>query len=127
MKKGEVFLKKYQKFKPNFIFGGIIGLVNGFFGAGGGLILVPLLMKSGMERKSAHANAVAVILPITLVSTAAYIMEGRVGFSDALIYLPGGLIGALIGTLIMKKITPTLIKRIFGIFMVWAGWRMLVG
>ena len=47
--------------------GVLIGAVNGLFGAGGGMLAVPLLTKLGLERKQAHANAVAVILPITVL------------------------------------------------------------
>lgn len=118
-------MKKFKSFGLKALAGALIGGVNGFFGAGGGLVCVPLLMKMGMERKMAHQNAVAVILPITLVSAATYILNGRVTVYDSLVYLPGGVIGAFVGTLIMKKISPAFIKRIFGAFMVWAGWRLI--
>lgn len=119
-------MKKNNSFFKTGIFGSIIGLVNGFFGAGGGLICVPLLMKLGLERKQAHMNAVAVILPITIISAASYLCQGHLNFNDCLVYLPGGLIGSILGTVIMKKISPDLIKRIFGVFMVWAGWRLMI-
>ncbi len=105
--------------------GAAIGAVNGLLGAGGGLVCVPALMKLGMERKAAHVNAVAIILPITLVSAVSYWLQGRVNPLDVLIYLPGGLLGAFVGTKFMKKISPLWIKRIFGIFMIWAGWRLI--
>lgn len=105
--------------------GAVIGTVNGLLGAGGGLVCVPALLKLGMKRKEAHANAVAVILPITLVSALSYWLQGRVNPQDVLIYLPGGLLGAYFGTKVMKKISPIWIKRIFGIFMIWAGWRLI--
>ncbi len=120
-------MKKNKKIAVKAAFGGLIGAVNGFLGAGGGLICVPLLMKIGMERKVAHANAVAVIFPITLVSAVCYMLQGRVELNDAIIYIPGGLIGAFLGTIIMKKISPNLIRRIFGGFMIWAGWRLIFG
>lgn len=120
-------MKKSKSMLKNSVFGVLIGAVNGFLGAGGGLICVPLLMKTGIERKSAHANAVAVIFPITLVSAISYLLQGRVKIADALIYIPGGLVGAWFGTFIMKKISPVWVRRIFGIFMIWAGWRLIFG
>lgn len=120
-------MKNRKKFWLCCSFGGLVGLINGFLGAGGGLVCVPLLIKTGLPRKKAHANAVAVIFPITLVSAVMYLLQGRVRISDCLIYIPGGLAGSLVGTFIMKKISPVLIRRIFGIFMVWAGWRLLFG
>ncbi len=127
MKKRGDFLKKIKISGKNCLKGAVIGLVNGFFGAGGGLVSVPLLMKMGFERKFAHANAVAVILPITLVSAINYLWRDYVSLSESLIYLPGGILGALFGTFLMKKISPKLIKRVFAIFMIWAGWRMICG
>lgn len=116
---------EYKKITP-LIFGVIIGAVNGLFGAGGGMIAVPLLKKMGFEQKSAHCNAVAVILPITVLSAVLYIVKDYVNLSDALIYVPTGVIGAGIGTVILKKISPVWLKRIFGGFMVYAGFRLLV-
>ncbi len=107
-------------------FGTLIGLVNGMLGAGGGMIAVPLLSKSGLDAKSAHANAVAVILPITAVSAALYLFKGYVNIGSAWVYMPTGVIGAGIGTLILKKISPIWLKRIFGGFMVYAGVRLLL-
>ena len=107
-------------------YGVLIGIINGLFGAGGGMIAVPVLKRIGMEQKQAHANAVAVILPITVISVFLYIYSGNVKLSDAYAYIPGGLVGALVGSLILSKISPSLLKRIFGVFMVWAGIRLLL-
>lgn len=120
-------MKKIKPNGKNYLKGAIIGAVNGFFGAGGGLACVPLLMKMGFERKLAHANAVAVIFPITLVSAINYLLRGYVNLEQSLIYLPSGILGAFVGTYIMKKISPKSIKKIFALFMIWAGWRMIFG
>jgi len=120
-------LKKYKISSKNYLKGAVIGLVNGFFGAGGGLAAVPLLMEMGFERKSAHANAVAIIFPITLVSAVNYLWRGYVDLSQSVVYLPAGALGAVLGTYIMKKISPRIIKKVFALFMIWAGWRLILG
>ncbi len=104
----------------------MIGLVNGTFGAGGGMIAVPALKKLGFEQKSAQENAIAVILPITLLSAAIYLMRGYVRINQSFAFIPTGLLGALVATYIMKKISPNLLKRIFGGFMIYAGVRLLI-
>ncbi len=103
-----------------------IGTVNGLLGAGGGMIAVPILLKLGLERKQAHANAVAVILPITLVSAALYVYKGYVSIGQAIAFIPGGVAGSFMGAYILKKISPLWLKRIFGAFMVYAGVRLLL-
>ena len=104
----------------------LIGGINGLLGAGGGMIAVPMLKKAGLEQKEAHANAVAVILPISVLSAVLYIIKGYVGIPDALPYVPTGIIGSVLGTVILKKISPVWLKRIFGAFMVYAGVRLLL-
>ncbi len=106
--------------------GVLIGAVNGLFGAGGGMLAVPLLTKLGLERKQAHANAVAVILPITVLSACFYVLRGYVTVKESLVFIPGGVTGALLGTYCLKKISSVWLKRIFGAFMVYAGVRLLL-
>ena len=103
-----------------------IGVVNGLLGAGGGMIAVPMLKKLGLSQKEAHANAVAVILPISILSALIYIIKDYVNLSDAFIYIPTGLLGSLIGAYILNKISPLWLKRIFGILMIYAGVRLLM-
>lgn len=117
------------KLMKNLKYGGAgvaVGAINGMFGAGGGMLAVPLLKKMGMEQKQAHANAVAIILPITVISAVLYLIKDTVNISDSIAYIPTGLIGSYIGTLIIRKISPLWLKRIFGGFMVYAGVRLLL-
>ncbi|MBQ0084221.1 MAG: sulfite exporter TauE/SafE family protein [Clostridiales bacterium] len=107
-------------------FGLLVGLLNGMLGSGGGMVAVPVLKKLGFEQKDAQANAIAVIWPISLVSTVLYIVGGKVSIGDALIFLPGGVAGALAGTFLLSKIPAKWLKRIFGGFMIWAGVRLLM-
>lgn len=118
-----MFSKKNAVFT---LWGAVIGFINGMLGAGGGMVAVPVLKKCGLDTKAAHSNAVAIILPITVVSAAMYILKGFVELRDAYIYIPTGLIGSLIGTKIIQKISAPLLSGIFGGFMVYAGVRLLL-
>ena len=106
-------------------FGIAVGLVNGVFGAGGGMLAVPLLKHNGLDQKSAHANAVAVILPITLISAVLYVIKGNVTLGDSLPYIPTGLIGSLLATVALKKLSNKILQKIFAVFMIYAGIRLL--
>lgn len=118
-------IKEYINTKN--VLGGIaVGFINGLLGAGGGMIAVPVLKKLGFSQKDAQANAIAVILPISVISAALYLLQGNVTFSDALIYIPGGVIGTIIGTFLLSKLSSKTLKRIFGAFMVFAGVRLLM-
>lgn len=108
------------------LYGFSIGVINGLFGAGGGMIAVPLLKKLGFSQKDAHINAVAIILPISFLSAFIYLYKDYVNISDSLPFIPTGLLGAVLGAYILKKISPLWLKRIFGGFMVYAGVRLLL-
>ncbi len=102
-----------------------IGLVNGILGAGGGMLAVPFLKKLGFSQKESHTNAIAIILPITVISAFIYLFKDYTDLNEAFIYMPTGLLGAFIGTYLLRKISPVWLKRIFGALMIYAGIRLL--
>lgn len=106
--------------------GAVCGLLNGLFGAGGGIAAVPLLKKSGLPLKKAHATSLAVILPLSLVSAGLYLSNGSVQLPQALPYLPGGFAGACLGAALLQKIPGVWLRRAFGAFMVYAAVRLLL-
>ena len=74
--------------------GALAGLVNGLFGGGGGMVMVPLLTAwCGLEQKRALATCVAVILPFCVLSAAIYVLRTDFDWLLALPYLIGGGIG----------------------------------
>ncbi len=118
-------MKLFSKKNLKTIGGGIaIGTLNGLLGSGGGMIAVPILKRNGFSQSEAQANAIAVILPISVISTVLYILADNVRLTDAYPYIPGGIIGALIGTFLLSKIPDKWLKKAFGVFMVWAGIRL---
>lgn len=107
--------------------GAAAGLVNGLFGAGGGMILVPMLIHYGkLEDKKAFSSAVCIILPLCLVSIAVYWMKQVFPFGDALPYLIGGLIGGFLGGILFKKVSVQFLHKLFGIIIFWGGLRLLL-
>lgn len=63
------------------------GFVNGFFGAGGGMVLVPLLIwLVGLPDKLAFSSAISIILPLCVVSLVIYGRHDMLPLSDALPY-----------------------------------------
>lgn len=88
------------------------------------MLSVPLLRRCNISQNEAHASTVAVIFPLTIISSIIYIYKDYVAFSDATPYLIYGLIGAVIGSFVLKKIPGKWLKKIFGAFMIYAGVRM---
>lgn len=109
------------------IAGGAAGLVNGFFGGGGGMILVPLLTgKCGLEPRKAFATSVAIIAPLCALSAGIYWFRGDLDFSAALPYLAGGLIGGLVGGKVFKKLSMKWLRRAFALLILYGGIKAIL-
>ena len=118
-----------QKFLLTVV-GIVTGIVNGFFGGGGGMIVVPMLtMILGLEQKVSHATALAVILPVTVVSTVAYFLRGAVKAPTLtlVIVAVSVTVGGIVGALLLKKVSGKALSKIFAVLMLIAGVKMIVG
>jgi len=107
-----------------YIGGFFVGLVNGLLGAGGGMLAVPLLKKLSLDDKEAHSSSIAVILPLSVLSALLYLWQGTVSIKSALPYIPFGIVGAVAGALLLKKLPDVWIRRIFGVFLLYAAGRI---
>ena len=101
------------------------GWINGIFGAGGGMVLLPALRKSQLEQHQAHATSLCVTLILSMVSAGMYLAGNRLSLHSVLPYLPGGVLGAIAGAMMLQKIPPMLLRRAFGLFVAFAGGRLL--
>ena len=91
------------------------GAANGLFGAGGGMILVPLLTRwGGLEDKTAFATSIAIIAPMCLVSIFIYWYQGQLDF------------GGLRGGKLFKNMPAGVLHKLLGLFILYGGIRSLV-
>lgn len=105
--------------------GAIAGAVNGLFGAGGGMVLVPILTTTHeLEEEEIFPASVSIILPICVVSLAAS-ASGGLPFQEALPYLLGSAGGGILAGLTGNKIKVTWLHRGLGILILWGGIRYL--
>ena len=102
------------------------GAVNGLFGAGGGMVLVPLLTCcTDLEDNQVFPASVCIILPICLVSLAVSFEKGAVPWNLAVPYLIGSAVGGVLAGLFARKIPTTWLHRILGGLILWGGVRYL--
>ena len=118
-KKREVFL---------LCFAGLLsGAINGFFGAGSGLILVPLIkIIYKLDEKQTHATTLVCVMFSCLFSSAVYIINKQVNFVLILWCLIGSIIGGVVGTVCLKKLKNKIIDLIFSIVLIGAGVVMIL-
>ena len=101
------------------------GVLNGLFGAGGGLVLVPMLLRwAKLDAEKALPTSVAVILPLCVVSCIQRYGASSFDLRALWPYMAGGLAGGIAGGLTYSKMPKTLLRRILGFFILYAGVRM---
>lgn len=103
-----------------------IGFINALFGAGSGLVAVSLFKAQNLSQKESQASAISVILPLTIISTVVYMHKGYFNITDALGYIPFGIIGSFIGPIIINKIPNKLLCKTFALFMIYSGINMIM-
>lgn len=106
--------------------GAAAGVINGLLGAGGGMVLVPLLtMLKCTDEKDVFPTSVSIILPICLVSLAMDPGFHSLPLAEAWPYLLGGVAGGLLAGLADKKIPVKWLHRALGILILAGGIRYL--
>lgn len=106
--------------------GAVAGAVNGLLGAGGGMLLVPLLQKYGdLEENQVFPSSVAIILPICVVSLSVTAMQGTLPWKEAVPYLLGSIPGGLLAGIFGQRIRVTWLHRFLGVILLWGGIRYL--
>lgn len=102
------------------------GIINGLLGAGGGMVLVPLLTKlTSLKDDEVFPASVSIIFPISLISLLFAWGAGAPDWSTALPYLLGSAGGGIAAGLFSKRIPVKWLHRILGILILWGGLRYL--
>lgn len=102
------------------------GVLNGLFGSGGGLLLVPFFTDFlKLEQRQAFATSVFVILILCVASVIAYSQKLSIEFNYILPYLLGGIVGGIVGATVLKKLPVNIIRRVFAVFILWAAYKAI--
>jgi len=103
------------------------GVLGGLLGIGGGALVVPgLVFFLGLSQHKAHGTSLAVVLFMSTAGSAAYALDGHVDWLLAAEMALGGIAGATVGARIVRAIKGQALRRIFGLFMMLVGVRMVL-
>lgn len=117
-------VKKYYK---HALIGIVTGLANGLFGSGGGTIAVPaMVLLLGTEEHRAHATAISIILPLTVISSYFYISNNFVDWTLTYKVVIGGVLGGYLGAKLLNICPTGILRKIFAVFMIIAAFRMIM-
>ena len=119
----EVLFMRHKKWLLLAFAGLCAGGLNGFFGGGGGMLLVPILTwTNAVDKEKLFPTSVAIILPICVVSL---MFSSRTSLESVLPYLMGSAIGGTAAGLYGNKIPVLWLHRALGVLIIWGGIRYL--
>lgn len=102
------------------------GLANGLFGAGGGSLAVPAMERFlNVKAHTAHASAIAIILPLSVISAFVYVKSGQVDWLNVLYISIGGVVGGYLGAKLLPKVPSKWLHKVFGLCIIAAAVRMI--
>jgi len=82
--------------------GGIVGFLSGMFGVGGGFLMTPLLIFTGIPPTVAVASEANQIVASSISGTIAHWLKKSVDFKMGLVLLTGGIVGSILGVFLFK-------------------------
>jgi len=98
--------------------GFIVGLLSGFFGIGGGFLIVPAIMLgSGMAMLNAVGSSLVSVGAFGLTTAISYALAGLVDWRVAGFFIAGGILGGIAGTALAGRLAGerALLTRIFAV------------
>jgi hypothetical protein len=83
------------------------GALSGFFGIGGGFLIVPgLMLATGMPILNAVASSLPAVMVFGATAGANYAVSGLVDWSMAFLFLAGGIAGGFAGSVTAARLAP---------------------
>jgi len=109
------------------ILGLVAGIFGGLFGIGGGTILIPALVYLfGLTQHQAQGTTLAIMVPpIGLLAALRYYYSGNVKLGMAGFICLGFFVGGLIGASFVQNLSDPILKRLFGIFLLFVAIEMI--
>jgi uncharacterized protein len=103
------------------------GFLSSFFGIGGGILVVPLLLRVfAMPAHIVSATSHMVILFSAPFGVAAHAYQGDINWADALPLAAGGLIGGQLGATISRRLSGIVLVRILATVLIGAALSLVI-
>lgn len=101
-----------------------VGSLSGFFGIGGGFLIVPgLMLSTGMPISYAIGTSLAAVAVFGATTASNYALSGLVDWRIAALFVGGGLIGGPIGSFVGQRLGKSKSR----LAMLFAGFVVLIG
>ena len=112
------------------LLGLLLGLVSGIvagMGMGGGTLLIPLITTIlNIEQKTAQGINLISFIPMAIVSIIIHIKNKLVNFKVGVPIVMSGIIVSLISSILVNKLNNSILRKVFGIFLLLIGIYQLI-
>ncbi len=123
---------------PRLVVSGLaVGALSGFFGIGGGFLIVPgLMLATGMPLIFAIGTSLVAVTAFGLTTAFNYAISGLVDWQLAFLFVVGGVAGGILGTWISKHLSKrgnalhhifAIVVVVIGLWIIWQGLAKLAG
>jgi uncharacterized protein len=107
-----------------------VGWLTGFFGVGGGFVIVPtLVLVLGLPARAAVGTSLVVVSLASLLALAPSLAHAQVAWAIALPFAGGGAAGALLGSRLARRLPEAAVRRAFAFALIGLAafvlWRNL--
>lgn len=104
------------------IHGIAVGILTGVVGVGGGFLIVPaLVLLSGLPMKQAVGTSLSIVALKSFAGFAGYAGAVEINYALMASFTGVAIVGSIIGSLISNRLPAALLKRGFGIFLVFVA------
>lgn len=103
------------------------GMLSGFVGIGGGVIIVPMLLLAfNMTQLQAQGTSLFVLLlPVGILAVNNYWKTGNINWTFGIIIAVTFVIGGYFGSKLALRISPAIVKLVFGVLMAYVAIKMI--
>ena len=110
------------------LIGVMAGILSGFVGIGGGVVIVPALVYFlGLTQHQAQGTSLFVlVMPVVFLALMNYWKSGNVNWQYGLIIALTFVIGGFFGSKLALKLSPGIVKLIFGLLMAYVSFRLIM-
>ena len=108
------------------LIGLLAGLINGLFGSGAGMIVLPgLISVLKMDSKVARGTSLFILVVVSTITCIFYV-KNIPDYTTLWVVTAGGILGGVMGSKFTKVIPKRILKIILGIVMLFSGVRMIL-
>lgn len=122
-------LSRYFNFFPSRrleLKGLLVGIAAGYFGIGGGFLIVPSLVSSGLDISSAIGTSLIPVSMFGATTALRYSLENDINILISLLLVIGGIGGGFLGTTMLSRIPKNIITNIFAILIAVVGIYIII-